>query len=252
MTPAAAQQQALDTLEELGGKPVVLREAAALANHSVIHIAAASEPAHVLTYRSSATPELPYLVCFQVVMAARTLRAAPDERFNVASTPDTYIKVEKLVAKNTLIPPNMATAYTRMITDGLGTQLRSVPIGIRVDRSLHEEHPELRPMQRRVVEQQFTENAGVLSPSVRAFGPDMFIKASVGMNAAFAIAWSRLWGEAEHVAPYRLAGYMKLGEKLMAKLDSIPDSPTHDRELVSAWAELLGIDSLYRIGPVGL
>jgi hypothetical protein len=252
MTPAEAQQHALDALEKLGGKPVVLRACDDLANQSKIHIASSDEPAHVLTYRSSAAGELPYLVCFQCASALRALQAAADERFNLVSTPETLKKVEKLVVAKGMIPPNMAGTYSQMITDGLGTQLRSMPVAIRIDRVIHEQHPELRATQRLAVEQQLKENTGVLSPSVRVFAPDVFFKASAGMNAAFAIAWSRLWNEPEHVVPYRLAGYLRLGEKLLAKLDATPDSPTHDRELVEAWVDLLGVGNLYRIGPVGL
>ncbi len=90
MTPTEAQQHALDTLEQLGSKPVVLRENAQLPNQAKIHIASAAEPAHVLTYQSSAAAELPYLVCFQCGLAERALQAAPDERFNVASTSESY------------------------------------------------------------------------------------------------------------------------------------------------------------------
>jgi len=72
------------------------------------------------------------------------------------------------------------------------------------------------------------------------------------MNAAFAAAWSKLWNEDAHSVPYRLAGFLEQGEGLLAALDAIPDSPTHDRELVSRWANLLRIDHLYQVGPVGL
>ena len=88
MTPAESQQRALDALEQLGGKPVVLRENADLLNQARIHVAAENEPAHVLSYKPAAAPELPYLVCFQCGLAERALRSARDERFNVASTPE--------------------------------------------------------------------------------------------------------------------------------------------------------------------
>ena len=96
------------------------------------------------------------------------------------------------------------------------------------------------------------ENMGCLHPNVRDLAPDLFLNASAGMNAAFALGWSRLWSEDVHVVPYRLAGFLDLGERLLKCLDAIPDSPTHDRELVSAWAQALGVADLYLIGPIGL
>jgi hypothetical protein len=252
MTPAESQQRALDALEKLGGKPVVLRENADFPNHARIHIAAENEPAHVLTYKPAAAPELPYLVCFQCGLAERALRSARDERFNVASTPETYTRVQKLVRNKKTIPEDMVATYSQMITDGLGVQLRSMPIGIRVDRVLYETHPELRGMQRFIAERQLKESVGCLSPSIKEMAPELIFNASVGMNAALALEWSRLWNEDAHVVPYRLAGHVRLGERLLAALDAIPDTPHHDRELVSSWAEVLGVDSLYSIGPVGL
>jgi hypothetical protein len=72
------------------------------------------------------------------------------------------------------------------------------------------------------------------------------------MNAAFALSWTRLWNEHSHIVPYRLAGFLEQGEMLLDSLDAIPDSPTHDRELVSKWATLLDIDHLFLVGPVGM
>jgi hypothetical protein len=252
MTPAEAQQRALNDLEERSGKPVVLQEDARLPNLARIQIATAARPVHVLSYSPKSAAELPYLVCFQCALAKRAVLAAPDERFNVASTDATYRQVEKLVRGQKAIPDKMVATYSQMITDGLGTQLRSMPIGIRVDRAIYRDHPELHDMQQAAAERSMNDNVGCLHPSIRAQAPDLFIRATAGMNAAFASAWSTLWNEDAHSVPYRLAGFLEQGEELLAALDAIPDSPTHDRELVSKWANLLKIDHLYQVGPVGL
>ena len=252
MTPLEAQQQALDVLEQIGGKPVVLKEDSQLPNQARIHIASSAEPVHVLSYNPTARSELPYLVCFQCGLAERGLKSAPDERFNVASTTDTYSRVQKLVLEKKAVRQDMVPTYSKMITDGLGIQLRSMPIGLRVDRVLYQMHPELHGLQKRAAEASMKENIGCLHPNVRDLAPNLFLNASVGMNAAFALGWSRVWGEDVHVVPYRLAGFLNLGERLLKCLDAIPDSPTHDRELVSAWAQALGVDDLYLIGPTGL
>jgi hypothetical protein len=245
------QQAALDALEELSGKPVVLQEDARLPNLAKIQIASGGRPVHILSYNPAAVPELPYLVCFQCRLAERSLRAAPDERFNVASTDETYRHIEKLVREQKAIPDNTIDTYSQMITDGLGTQLRSMPIGIRVDRTLYHDHPELRDLQRAAAERSMKDNVGCLHPSIRAQAPDLVLRATASMNAAFALAWCRLCNEDAHNVPYRLAGFLEQGEMLLETLDAIPDSPTHDRELVSQWAALLKIDHLYQVGLVG-
>lgn len=252
MTPSEAQQHALDELEELGGKPVVLQEDASLQNLARIQIASATRPIHVLSYSPTAAPALAYLVCFQCELAKRTLLAAPDERFNVASTSDTYRAVEKLAREKKGVPAEKLKSYSQIITDGLGTQLRSMPIGLRVDRHLFHEHPELHDQQRAAAERSMKDNVGCLHPSVRTHAPDLVFKATTTMNAAFALEWCRLWNEEAHAVPYRLAGFIEPAERLLGTLNAIPTTPTHDRELVVAWASLLGINHLYQIGPVGL
>jgi hypothetical protein len=252
MKPAEAQQRALSDLEEHSGKPVVLQQDTQLPNLARIQIATAARPVHVLSYSPKAIPELAYLVCFQCELAKRAVLAAPDEMFNVASTDATYRQVEKLVRDRKGVPEKMIATYSQMITDGLGTQLRSMPIGIRVDRALYRNHPELREMQRAAAERSMKDNVGCLHPSIRAQAPELFIRATAAMNAAFASAWGLLWNEDAHSVPYRLAGFLEQGEELLAALDATPDSPTHDRELVSKWATLLKIDHLYQVGPIGL
>jgi hypothetical protein len=252
MTPAEAQQAALNALEKLGGKPVVLREDGSLSNKAKISLASATQPAHVLSHHPSAVHELPYLVCFQCGLAERAMKSAADERFNVASTPDTYKRVAKLARDKRAIPENMVATYSQMIVDGLGTQLRSMPIGIRVDRAIYEQHPELHDMQRTIAMQQLQDGAACLSPSIKEMAPELIYNASVAMNAALAMFWSRAWGDEAHMVPYRLSGHEARGALLLDRLDSIPDVPTHDRELVTEWATLLGVSDLYQIGPVGL
>lgn len=252
MTPSEAQQHALDELEKASGRPVVVREDAGLQTMARIQMASSTRPAHVLGYSPTAASQLAYLVCFQCALAKRVISAAPDERFNVASTNDTYRQVETLVREKKSIPAQAIQSYSQIITDGLGTQLRSMPIGIRVDRQLFRDHPELRDQQRAAAERSMKENAGCLHPNVRAHAPEMIFQATAAMNAAYAIGWARLWSDESHAVPYRLAGLEERGRQLLDVLDAAPDSPTYDRELVSAWATLLGIDHLYRIGPVGL
>jgi hypothetical protein len=242
MTPTEAQQIALHELEELGEAPVVLYEDARLPNLAKIQIASSGRPVHVLSYNPSAAPVLPYLVCFECGIAKRALLTPPDERFNVASTSETYSRIEKLVRQKKTIPPHAVSTYARMITDGLGTQLRSMPIGVRVDRALYRDHAELHEQQKAAAERSMKENVGCLQPSIRASAPELIVQASAAMNAAFALTWSQLWGEDDHIVPYRLAGFLERGEELLDALDAIPESAAFDRELVVKWATLLSVD----------
>ena len=66
------------------------------------------------------------------------------------------------------------------------------------------------------------------------------------MNAAFAIFCDRLYGKTGAAIPYRSAGFEKTGRRLLDHLESIPGDPAHDRALVDAWGEDLGLAGWYR------
>ena len=67
---------------------------------------------------------------------------------------------------------------------GLGLQLRSIPIAIRIDDWINQEYPVLRTLQRRSNERQLQEAMPSLGPSIRAFAPQPIIDTNVSMIAS--------------------------------------------------------------------
>jgi hypothetical protein len=130
-------------------------------------------------------------------------------------------------------------------------QLRSVPIGLRVDAWIHRSYPLLADQQRVAAVRQLNENAGALNPEVREIAPPRVYDANLGMNAAFAAFWSRLWADVLVLNPCRTSGYLAIGQALLKHFDDLPDEPIHDRTLIEQWARHLQIDGWFQLIPHG-
>ena len=180
----------------------------------------------------------------------RSILAEPQTRFDVASTaamgPEFKRLIEEHLAKSsTGIPASMVPQLCQQLGHGLGLQLRSMPIAIRVDEWLYRDYPALAELQRKSIERQLQEAMQALGPSVRAFAPQRIIDANVGMSCAFAKFWAVTWKEPEVEVPFVSAGYGKIGDELLGLVQSMDWSPDGDRELVNQWAQRLGLASWF-------
>jgi hypothetical protein len=182
-------------------------------------------------------------------MAERAIKMALDERFCVVSNPEIHSRVEKFLRDRGTTDDTMVATSSQMIVDELGTQLRSIPIGLRVERLIRNSHPELHAMQRTTAMQQLQDAAVSGNPTM---APELIRNASTAMKAAVAAFWSWTWGEDALRIPYRLSGHERDGQYLFYKFDLVNDSPNFDRVLVKEWAKLLGLNDFYRICPAGL
>ena len=55
-----------------------------------------------------------------------------------------------------------------------------------------------------------------------------------------------------HAIPYRAAGVMGMGETLRQVSAETPTGPEHDRALIDAWAQALGLSSWYQWRPYSI
>jgi hypothetical protein len=71
----------------------------------------------------------------------------------------------------------------------------------------------------------------------------------LGMPAAYALLADQLLGTGVYAIPYRAAGVMGMGEALRDAGAAVPQGPEHDRALIDAWAQALGMSSWYQWRP---
>ncbi len=241
----------LGLAEAKEGVPVTVVEEPQLSTMAALRVARGESPSHFILYNPSCAAILDYLICFH---SAMLLRDSPrSRRWDLAGTPrgrqeaERQFKVSLRETGGVELPADGIARLSGQFYDKLMVQLRSVPIGLRVDAWLLSNYPEVAYQQRKAVNKQLNENLGTLSPDVARLAPASVFQASVGMNAAFALYWARLNGEPGLPGPYFEKGFEEIATSLLDILERIPDQPIDDATLVEAWGERLGLHGWFRV-----
>jgi len=252
----AAVESATQEVERASGIPVIVQADPSLKLIARVNVARDSAPAHVVVFNPKYGEATDYHIVFQCGFVLRIYQTPLEKRFDVTSTESGRVEAEQLVTEHVRrgtpnLPDHVQKQLAQQLYDGLILQLRSIPVGIRVDRWIRDTYPSLAEQQRLSALRQLAENQGTLSPQVKAIAPERIYKASLGMNAAMAAFWARTLGDATQMIPYKVGGHQAVGERLLAMLDGCPTEPSSDRDLIHAWGTELGIESWYGFAPFG-
>jgi len=102
-------------------------------------IARAPLALHQVFYRPNDSAPPDYLICQQAGFILRLFENPPEKRFEFASALAGQLAVEQLVKAHPvvrLVPAQQLPKLCDMLRDGLLNHLRSIPVGMRVDRWL--------------------------------------------------------------------------------------------------------------------
>ena len=113
---------------------------------------------HRLQYRPTPNGTPNYFICFQCGFIIRLYENPPDQRFDFEGQPDAPMRMQALLRGNPA-----ASQMKGMLLGGLMTQLRSMPIGMRIDDWLFHEYPELRLQQIAGAKAQLRDNSRALA-----------------------------------------------------------------------------------------
>lgn len=239
----------LEEVEGKTGKPVEVLPDPGLQTYATIKTARGDVPAHVLTYNPN-KPGVDYHVAYQCGFILRLFDNPPEERFeftgNRAGRETVRELVAEGVAKRMRLPKATAEQLTDQFFDGLLTQLRSYPIGMRIDKWIRDTYPALHDAQNDSIDRQQQDNVQVLSPQIKQMTPSVIFSSNASMNAAYALFCERLLSASQYFIPYRSAGFKKPARTLLALWDELPMDARHDRELVDAWGKELGVSGWYQ------
>lgn len=247
MSLLPSTQSIVERLEALSQRPVHIIETAALETMADIKIARGNQPFHLLRYRPTGSTPPDYLIAYQCGLTLRVFELPPECRVDLGSSEVGRKQLGDLLRDPKF--PAMLRSMGDTFLHGLLTQLRSYPVGLRVDGWLHANYPDLRDLQARAIRKQLEENLQALSAGMSGFFPAKLSRANLGMNAAFALHWSQLWNEPPLLLPYKSAGLLERGESLMKIFHKIPTDAANDRQLIDEWAFDLGIKGWYQFVP---
>ena len=244
-------QDILRTVEERTGVPVEVITDATVEGLAQVTMARPGIPAHLVRIRDPYQPA-DYLVAYQCGFILRLYDCPPADRFQFADADAGKREVWRLVggeggiARKLRLPDAVARQFGEQLRQGLLTQLRSLPIGMRIDRWIYDTYPELHDQQAEAFQSQNAQNAQSLTNEVKGVTPMRIYTAVVSMNAAFASFIDALQGDTAYGVVYRAATSAKHARTLLDLFDATPPDAIHDRTLVDAWAETLGIAAWYR------
>jgi len=143
------------------------------------------------------------------------------------------------------LPPDKADRLTSILFNGILTQLRSIPVGLRVDSWIRSEFPDLAGLQEKAMTRQLNDCAGALRPDVQASMPDGALTINIAMSTAYSLYWAETLARPQIALPFRATGHLESGRALLDIWRRIPDDPANDRELTDAWAARLGLSDWY-------
>jgi len=247
MSLLPSTQSIVARLEALSQRPVHITEDASLNLVADIKVARGNQPVHLLRYRPTGSTPADYIIAYQCGLALRVFETPPEQRADLGVCEAGRKQLGDLLRDPKF--PAMIRSMGDSLLLSLLTQLRSFPVGLRVDTWLHASYPDLRDLQKQAVRAQLNENLQSLTAGMAGFFPAKLSRSSLGMNAAFALHWSQLWNEPALTLPYKAAGLLERGENLMKIFHQIPADPANDRQLIDEWAFDLGIKGWYQFVP---
>jgi hypothetical protein len=240
-------QSIIALVENLSDRPVHVSEDANLDTLARITIARGDAPLHLLKYKPSGSMPPDYFIAYQCGFVIRLYQAPPEKRFEIATDAEGKRRMTEAL-RDSKVPREMGNVCEYLLS-GLVTQLRSCPVGLRVDEWLSESYPDLRDLQRRGVRTQLEQNVEAIATAKSGMFPRKVLDANLSMNAAFALYWSRAWADPSLTLPYKAAGLLDKGASLLDIWDRMSHDPAFDIELIDEWAFQLGLKGWYARVP---
>ena len=250
--PGQILKEVFDEAAQISGIPIIFQASDSLQTQSTLKMARNGELAHIIQYHTKYEMQKEYLGVFQAGFILRTFGASQSNRFEVGSTPSGRDEGQKLVTEHfqrlgVSLPDNKLRHFASVIYDGLGVQIRSVPVGLRIDSWILSNYLELKEQQKVIIHSQLEENTKPLSAEIRKATPKKHYDASLTINAAFASFWAKAWGLQPLEAPYALAGFASKSEVLTKAFHETMLDADHDKELLQKWIDILGVKSWYKL-----
>ena len=251
MANSPAVEKALKQVESLSGKPVHIEATSSLPPNILanVRMARGGLPFHMIEYQSSLGDSPDYVIVYQCGFVIRRHAVEAANRQDFIGTPEGEEVVRYWVLNNpkpSKPPDANASGLIRFLHSGLLSQVRSIPVGLRVDDWIYQEFPELLPLQQKALAKQFNDNAAALRPDVQAAMPEPALAINIIMSAAFALFWADRLSQPQIALPYQATGYVERGKTLLDIFNRLPADPNQDAALIDAWADSLGIRNWYR------
>lgn len=234
----------LNRVEEITGKSIQFMRDDNLTVLSTLQMARNGADYHVLRYRPSNDP-IDYFVAFQAGFVLRLFECPPDKRFDFSPNPDAGDQVELLLKAGQSLGQtdiDTAPAFATRVAQWALMNLRSLPIGMRIDQWIATDYPELKELQHQGIAVQQQQSMDVLALKI---GKLTVPTTLLGTLSAYALFADRLMGTETYAIPFEASGLLGHGKELLRIWDEAPLSSSGDCTLVDKWAVGSGMSDWY-------
>jgi hypothetical protein len=234
----------LERVEEHTGKSIQFMRDEKLSLLATLQIARNGADFHVLRYRPSNEP-IDYFVAFQAGFVLRLFDNEPPKRFDFVPQSSASKHVEMLLSAGQPLSAQdkqVLPEFARFVAQWALLNLRSLPIGMRIDRWIATDYPELTELQQSGIAVQQQQNMDVLAQKL---GKLTVPTTLLGANAAYALFADHLLGTESYAVPYEATGVLSHGRELLRVWDETSADATYDCELVDRWAAASGMTDWY-------
>ena len=234
--------------EQMTGFQVAVTEDANIQTFATVQMAVWDRPSHLIRIHPKAPAAFDYYIVHYCRMIQRFFENPPEERhlFGMGEKGRYhFLKLLKSLPFAKRMGEVAILPICEQLLAGFLTHLRTIPLGLRVDNWIFNEHPELIETQRLAIQPQLQDANRSAGNQFRSVCPPQVFDDTMAINAAFAQFWAEKWGQPELAVPYKASGHLAAGGKLLKILHDTPDSGRTDRALIDAWGVELGVTQWY-------
>ncbi|MBN2658287.1 MAG: hypothetical protein JXR86_14600 [Spirochaetales bacterium] len=243
-------QGILDSVKVKTGKEALLVPVQGMATMAEVKIARKHNDAHRIFYNSDSPDEVNHLIGCKCLQIIRTFEVPGENRLMGVSYQDNYNNARMQIEAEANVKPELREVLNNneLVSSwvlGLINQLISQPADLVVEKMLYETCPDLRELQKNVLEKQFVDYTMTLNPQVRDLSPSVVFDASAIMNYVYLRILDDEIGtdftaRTEHV--YKKKRAEALYEFTKANTGGTVEQ---DRLIIDHWAEKLKIRTWY-------
>lgn len=232
------------------GKPVELNPVSGMATMAEVKIARNHNSSHRIFYNADSPEEINHLIGCKCIQIIRTFEVPEEKRLMGVSYQDNINNAKMQIEAESGVKPELREVLNNneLVSSwilGVINQVISQPADLVVEKVIFDEYPDLRKLQKNVLEKQFVDYMRTLHPQVRDLSPTVVFDASAIMNYVYLRILDDYLGtdfteRTEHV--YKRKRSEALYEFTKANTGGTTEQ---DRIVIDHWAEKLKVRSWY-------
>jgi len=233
-------------VEEISGKAIDFQICENLYVDSLIIVARAKMPNHILKIKANQRKCLSETIAHECGHALRILSVAPKYRLlSRSTTANVNFASAEITAEESSLPSELKLQMVDTWINGLVLQVNNLPVDIRIERWIFVTYPGLRMEQKEYLGKLAESCVSSFSKEREEITPPKVFRCNMAMVYTFLKAIGLLLGEdySQHFAPYPEIG--QCGEVLYKLLEDSDRGYLQDIETTNDWAKVLGLSDWF-------